>query len=358
MVVTGCYAQVSADEISALKGVDYVVGNSDKFSSLMKIVREGSLQKEPRVYISDIFKEKKRKFESPDIDFFPDRTRAFLKVQDGCNYACTFCIIPYARGRSRSLDIDDVLGRIRLLRESGYKEVVLTGIHLASYGRDINSNLVELLNRIEEEKIINRIRLSSLDPADMNDDFIDFLSNSQTICPSFHISLQSGDEQILKEMRRRYKPQQFLELAKKIRNSMPEASIGTDIMVGFPGETPEQFDNSCSLLEDSELTYFHVFSYSKRKGTKAASMSDQILPKIIKERSKILRDLGRKKKIEFSSRFIGQKLEVLVENNFKGTSRNYLSVKLVKDKYNKGELIDVMVSDMLDDMLIASKYAH
>lgn len=358
VVVTGCYAQVSAEEISNLKGVDYVVGNSDKFTSLMKILRQGSLQKEPKVFINDIFKEKKRKFESPEIEFFPGRTRAFLKVQDGCNYACTFCIIPYARGRSRSLGIDDVIKRIRVLKQSGYKETVLTGIHLASYGRDIGSNLIELLSRIEDEKILSRIRLSSLDPADINQDFINFVSNSQTICPSFHISLQSGDEQVLKNMRRRYKPKQFLDITYQIRQAMPDSSIGTDIMVGFPGETEVEFNNSYNLLDESELTYFHVFSYSKRKGTKAAIMDNQIDPGVIKQRSKIIRDLGMKKKIEFNKKFVGKELEVLVENNSKGTSRNYISVKLHKDDYSKGELIDVVISDLEDDMVIATKYIH
>lgn len=358
VVVTGCYAQVSAEEISNLKGVDYVVGNSDKFTSLMKILRQGSLQKEPKVFINDIFKEKKRKFESPEIDFFPGRTRAFLKVQDGCNYACTFCIIPYARGRSRSLGIDDVIKRIRVLRQSGYKEAVLTGIHLASYGRDIGSNLIELLSRIEDEKILSRIRLSSLDPADINQDFINFVSNSQTICPSFHISLQSGDEQVLKNMRRRYKPKQFLDITDQIRQTMPDSSIGTDIMVGFPGETEVEFNNSYNLLDESELTYFHVFPYSKRKGTKAAIMDNQIDPGVTKQRSKIIRDLGMKKKIEFNRKFVGKELEVLVENNSKGTSRNYISVKLHKDDYSKGELIDVVISDLEDDMVIATKYIH
>lgn len=358
VVVTGCYAQVSAEEISNLKGVDYVVGNSDKFTSLMKILRQGSLQKEPKVFINDIFKEKKRKFESPEIEFFPGRTRAFLKVQDGCNYACTFCIIPYARGRSRSLGIDDVIKRIRVLRQSGYKEAVLTGIHLASYGRDIGSNLIKLLTRIEDEKILSRIRLSSLDPADINQDFINFVSNSQTICPSFHISLQSGDEQVLKNMRRRYKPKQFLDITYQIRQAMPDSSIGTDIMVGFPGETEVEFNNSYNLLDESELTYFHVFPYSKRKGTKAAIMDNQIDPGVIKQRSKIIRDLGMKKKIEFNKKFVGKELEVLVENNSKGTSRNYISVKLHKDDYSKGELIDVVISDLEDDMVIATKYIH
>jgi threonylcarbamoyladenosine tRNA methylthiotransferase MtaB len=358
VVVTGCYAQVSSDEISNLKGVDYVVGNSDKFSSLMKIVRKGSLQKKPIVFINDIFKEKKRKFESPEINFFPGRTRAFLKVQDGCNYACTFCIIPYARGRSRSLDIDDVIKRIKVLRESGYKEVVLTGIHLASYGRDIGSNLITLLSRIEDEKILNRIRLSSLDPADITDEFIDFISYSQTICPSFHIALQSGDQTILKNMRRRYKPERFLEITDKIRETLPESAIGTDIMAGFPGETEKEFYNSYDLLYKSSLTYFHVFPYSKRQGTIAARMDNQIKPEITKERSKILRDLGNKKKLNFYNKFIGKKLEILVEKDFKGTSRNYIPVFIRENNVFRGQIIDAVVTEVNENSVVCNTISH
>ena len=211
--------------------MDFVIGNSHKFSSLLKIIREGKRQEEPKVFISDIFKEKKKGFESPDIEIFPGRTRAFLKVQDGCNYACTFCIIPRARGRSRSLEIAEILNRMEKLAHSGYKEIVLTGVHIASYGREIGTNFFELLREIEKEKIVNRVRLTSLDPADTELDLIDFIADSQTICPQFHIALQSGDQDVLKRMRRRYGPEKFLNLTEKIRERMPDAAIGSDIMV-------------------------------------------------------------------------------------------------------------------------------
>ena len=301
VVVTGCYAQVSPEELKEVQGVDYVIGNSHKFSSLLKIIREGKRQEEPKVFISDIFKEKKKGFESPDIEIFPGRTRAFLKVQDGCNYACTFCIIPRARGRSRSLDIPEILTRMEKLAKSGYKEIVLTGVHIASYGRDIGTSFFELLRNIENEKIVNRVRLTSLDPADTELDLIDFIADSQTICPQFHIALQSGDAKVLKTMRRRYGPEKFLDLTNKIRQRIPEAAIGSDIMVGFPGETEEEFLNTYEIAKESELTYFHVFPYSKRKMTPAAVMVDQINPQQIKDRSKRLRDLGSKKKPSFSN---------------------------------------------------------
>ncbi|MFA9408999.1 MAG: tRNA (N(6)-L-threonylcarbamoyladenosine(37)-C(2))-methylthiotransferase MtaB, partial [Candidatus Dadabacteria bacterium] len=267
VVVTGCYAQVSPEELKEVHGVDYVIGNSHKFSSLLKIIREGKRQEEPKVFISDIFKEKKKGFESPDIEIFPGRTRAFLKVQDGCNYACTFCIIPRARGRSRSLEIAEILNRMEKLAHSGYKEIVLTGVHIASYGREIGTNFFELLREIEKEKIVNRVRLTSLDPADTELDLIDFIADSQTICPQFHIALQSGDQDVLKRMRRRYGPEKFLNLTEKIRERMPDAAIGSDIMVGFPAETEEEFLNTYEIARDSALTYFHVFPYSKRKMT-------------------------------------------------------------------------------------------
>ena len=358
VVVTGCYAQVSPDELSVLKGVDYVVGNSDKFSSLMKIIREGTPQKQTQIVVKDIFREKKRKFESPEIDFFPSRTRAFLKVQDGCNYSCTFCIIPMARGRSRSLEIDEIINRIKILKDSGYKEIVLTGIHLASYGRDIYTNLYELLSRIEDSALLSRIRLSSLDPADIDNRFIDFIKNSVTICPSFHIALQSGDEKVLKSMRRRYKPEQFLDLTSEIRSAMPDCSLGTDIMVGFPGETEEEFTNSYNVLENSELTYFHVFPYSRRKATAAAIMKKQVNPGVIKKRSRLIRKLGIDKKIAFYRKFIGKNMEVLIENNSRGTSRNYIPVKITDGQVNQGQLMDIHITGISNEKLTGSTRIH
>ena len=344
VVVTGCYAQVSAEELKAVKGVDYVIGNSHKFSSLLKVIREGERQKKAKVFISDIFKEKKKDFESPDIEIFPGRTRAFLKVQDGCNYACTFCIIPRARGRSRSLEIKEILNRMQKLSDSGYKEIVLTGVHIASYGRDIGTTFFELLREIESAKIVNRIRLTSLDPADTELDLIDFIADSETICPQFHIALQSGDQNVLKRMRRRYNPQKFTEITNLIRERIPDAAIGSDIMVGFPGETEEEFLNTYNVANESELTYFHVFPYSKRKMTPAAVMEDQVPPEIIKDRSKRLRDLGSEKKTSFFSQFIGRTLPVLIEKGSKGTTPNYIPVKIDQDNFNIGEEVFVKIT--------------
>jgi len=352
VVVTGCYAQVSPEELREVQGVDYVIGNSHKFSSLLKVIREGKRQKEPKVFISDIFKEKRKGFESPDIEIFPGRTRAFLKVQDGCNYACTFCIIPRARGRSRSLDIPEILTRMEKLAESGYKEIVLTGVHIASYGRDIGTNFFDLLREIEKEKIVNRVRLTSLDPADTELELIDFIAESETICPQFHIALQSGDRNILKRMRRRYDPERFLDLTNKIRQRIPDAAIGSDIMVGFPGETEEEFLNTYSIAKESPLTYFHVFPYSKRKMTPAAVMPDQLHPNKIKDRSRRLRELGSKKKTEFFKQFIGRVFPVLIEKGSKGTTPNYIPVRLNTDSFNIGDEVLVRINDVVNEEAI------
>jgi threonylcarbamoyladenosine tRNA methylthiotransferase MtaB len=352
VIVTGCYAQVSSDELKQVEGVDYVVGNSDKFSSIVKIIRDGEAQSEPKIFVSDIFKEKKRRFESPEINYFPERTRAYLKIQDGCNYRCTFCIIPYARGVSRSLSMDEVLRRMKTLSISGYKEVVLTGVHIASYGRDIGISLLELLRKIESEKILKRVRLTSLDPADISDDLINFVADSETICPQFHVALQSGDGEVLKRMRRRYKPKQFLYCTDLIRRMTPDAAIGTDVMVGFPGETDEEFQNSFNLLKESAVTYFHVFSYSKRKNTPAATMPNQIHPRLIKERSRILRELGHEKKSGFYRSFIGRTLPVLVERGEKGTTPNYISVRIENGGFRIGDEVQVEIRDVMEEEAI------
>ncbi len=349
VVVTGCYAQVSPEDLKNVKGVDYVIGNSHKFSSLLKIIREGERQEEPKVFISDIFKEKKKGFESPDIEIFPGRTRAFLKVQDGCNYACTFCIIPRARGRSRSLEIKEILTRMEKLAHSGYKEIVLTGVHIASYGREIGTSFFELLRAIEKEKIVNRVRLTSLDPADTELELIDFIADSKSICPQFHVALQSGDTHVLKRMRRRYGPEKFLDLTDIIRKRIPDAAIGSDIMVGFPTETEVEFMNTYNIAKDSALTYFHVFPYSKRKMTPAAVMTNQVLPDIIKDRSRRLRELGAEKKNEFFKQFIGRTFPVLIEKGAKGTTPNYISVKFNTDNYNIGDEVLVRIIDVQNE---------
>ncbi len=353
VIVTGCYAQVSPENLSAMEEVDYVIGNSHKFSSLLGIIRRGEVQGEPKVLVSDIFREKKRKFDTPDIRFFPDRTRAFLKVQDGCNYACTFCVIPRARGRSRSLEADEVVSRLKTLARAGYREVVLTGVHLASYGRDIGSDLVGLLEKIEKSGTVRRIRLSSLDPADTRKELISFVSNSEIVCPSFHVALQSGDKDILRKMRRRYSPEQFLECTDTIRSALPEASIGTDIMVGFPGETHEQFENSRDVAAASELTYFHVFPYSIRKMTPAANMKDQVNPQVKKERAAELRALGKTKKENFYRKFIGKTLNAIVESKSNCTTENYINVKLIAGSISAGTEVKVEIKNVRNEVAYA-----
>jgi threonylcarbamoyladenosine tRNA methylthiotransferase MtaB len=354
VIVTGCYAQVSPEELKKIKDVDYVIGNSHKFSELLKAVRAGETQSETKVFISDIFKEKKKSFETPGIDFFPRRTRAFLKVQDGCNYACTFCIIPRARGRSRSLPIGEILNRMENLAEAGYREIVLTGVHIASYGRDIGTDFLELVKNIENERIVKRVRLTSLDPADTNQGLIEFVSGAETICPQFHVALQSGDEGVLRRMRRRYTPEKFLTLTNLIRRMIPDASIGSDIMVGFPGETDDEFRNTYIVARESPLTYFHVFPYSKRKLTPAASMPSQVHPEKIKERSAFLRELGSRKKTEFFRSFIGRTLPVLVETGGKGTTPNYIPVRLPDEFLGTGTEIEATITAVENEEAVAS----
>ena len=278
-----------------------------------------------------------------------------------CNNA-SLTLFLNARGRSRSLPVIEVLRRMEVLAHSGYKEVVLTGVHLASYGRDIGTKLLKLLQEIEKAKIIKRARLSSLDPADTTDELINFVASSETICPQFHVALQSGDGEVLKRMRRRYTSEKFIHCTNLIREKMPDAAIGTDIMVGFPGETDKEFENSFNLAKESTLTYFHVFPYSRRKGTPAATMPNQVHPQLIKDRSNLLRELGQKKKNEFYRSFIGRKFSVLVERpvlsrspersegsvegGSRGTTPNYISVRILDGDCKIGEEVKVEIRDV------------
>ena len=224
--------------------------------------------------VSDIFA--LNEFDDFDESIKENRSRAFLKIQDGCNYRCSFCIIPFARGKSRSMNNDSLLDKISYLHDCGFNEVVLTGIHLSSYGLDKNQNLLGLLQKIEKYSPIKNIRLSSIDPADTSLEMIDFISESKKICPSFHISMQSGNDEILRDMRRRYKISSFTKLINYIRKLIPDACIGTDVIVGFPGETEDLFLETYNYIKNSELNYLHVFPYSDRKGTRASIKTDKI----------------------------------------------------------------------------------
>ena len=340
VLVTGCLAQTEPDYLETVSSIDYVVDNANKYL-IPKVLKNLCNSKK---IISNIF----------DIDKFHDyeiknrdkRSRAFLKIQDGCNYRCSFCIIPFARGKSRSMQMDSVLQKIDKYKDLGYEEIVLTGIHLSSYGKDINESLLSLLELIELKSTIQNIRLSSIDPADTDQKLINFISKSDKICPSFHISLQSGEDNILREMKRRYKVNQFEEIINEIRFKIPDSCIGTDVIAGFPGESEKSFNQTFNFLKKSELNYFHVFPYSDRKGTKANQREDKIPTTIKSKRSKLLRDLSDNKKQEFYSRFIGKELEAIVEKNNKARTRNYIDVNLDGESLIPGSLVNLLIKEV------------
>lgn len=333
VVMTGCYAQVSPEEVSRLPGVDFVVG-LNRMDELVRYVTDEEPGVGPEVSVGDPREE--RGVGVLGARGALGRARAFLKVQEGCNFACSYCIIPTARGRSRSVPPEQVLEQVRGLAEAGFAEVVLTGIHLGGYGYDLSPRvpLSELVRRIAGSGLIRRLRLSSLDPREVTDELLAVMADSEVICPHLHVCVQAGEDGILKKMRRNYDTAYFTRLMARARVKLPQAALGTDVIVGFPGETEAAFAGSLDFLDRSPLTYFHVFPYSVRRGTPAAGMPDQVPPAEKKERSRRARDLGTRKKHEFYQSQVGRRVSVLVEEPvagepgmLKGYSRNYLPVR-------------------------------
>ncbi|HET9915634.1 MAG TPA: MiaB/RimO family radical SAM methylthiotransferase, partial [Candidatus Binatia bacterium] len=267
----------------------------------------------------------------------PGHTRAFLKIQEGCNYTCSYCIIPTARGLSRSVAPRQVLEQVRQLAGAGYQEVVLTGIHLGGYGQDLQPklDLTALVEQIAESGLMARIRLSSLDPREVPDRLLDLMASSDTLCPHLHICAQAGDDAILKAMRRNYDTAYYRDLLSRVRERLPEAALGSDIIVGFPGESAAQFESSLAYFDSLPLTYFHVFPYSARRGTAATALPDPVPAADKKLRAQRMRELGARKKQQFCAGFVGREVDVLVEEKVdkasgaqRGFSRNYLPVAL------------------------------
>lgn len=331
VLVTGCYAQVNPEEIARVAGVDYVVG-LNRLDDLLRFV-EAPTSGSSRVAVSDVKRE--RGVPVLGTRALPGHTRAFLKIQEGCNYTCTYCIIPTARGLSRSVAPREVMEQIRQLAGGGYKEIVLTGIHLGGYGQDLfpKVDLTALLEMIVESRLIPRLRLSSLDPREVPDRLLDLVAGSEVICPHLHICAQAGDDAILKQMRRNYDTGYYRDLLSRVRERLPEAALGSDIIVGFPGETDAQFEASLRFFEAVPLTYFHVFPYSSRRGTPAAALPDKVPDAVKKARARRMRELGLRKKNDFCSVFVGRDADVLVEEKIdkasgflRGFSRNYLPV--------------------------------
>ncbi|MGH7770855.1 MAG: tRNA (N(6)-L-threonylcarbamoyladenosine(37)-C(2))-methylthiotransferase MtaB [Candidatus Binatia bacterium] len=332
VLVTGCYAQVSPEEVARLPGVDFVVG-LNRLDELLGFVNQPTLPGEERVSVGDVKME--RRVSVLGAKRLADRTRAFLKIQEGCNYSCTYCIIPTARGRGRSVPPEEVLNQLRSLAEEGLVEIVLTGIHLGGYGHDLKpkTDLTSLLEKILESRLIPRLRLSSLDPREVSDRLLKLLAQSDVLCPHLHVCAQAGEDRILKQMRRNYDTAYYRDVIARARETLPEAALGSDIIVGFPGEGEDDFYRSVEFFDSLPLTYFHVFPYSVRAGTAAAALPDHVPLEVRKERAKRMRELGAKKKREFYRRFVGRRVSVLVEHSvdeasgaYKGYSRNYLPV--------------------------------
>jgi threonylcarbamoyladenosine tRNA methylthiotransferase MtaB len=336
VIVTGCYAQKSPGRLAGLSDRVHVLGNPEKKDVPLYVSKLLNGDTVPHT-VSDIFSE--NKFTSPSCSHFFNRTRAFLKIQDGCNAGCTYCIVPSVRGPSRSLAADEVKKRLHLLVQAGYREVVLTGIHLGAYGLDLipASNIAELLQSLEEDAHVPRVRLrlSSIEPKEFSDELIRIISQSKLVCPHFHIPLQSGDETILKRMRRPYTPSFFKRLLQRLAAEIPGLNIGIDVIAGFPGETDEQFQTTVSFIQNLPAGYLHVFPYSRREGTAAADFSGQVPEPVKKQRVQILRRLSLEKKSRFYSSCTNKDLSVLVEAKrdketgfLKGFSRNYIPVLL------------------------------
>ena len=348
ILVTGCYAQRAPEEIAALRGVSWVVGNSHKdrigdiISSSISAENNGfvplsALQEAlpatdfvPKIYASDIFAH--TEMQAAPVFEGIERTRPNLKVQDGCDNRCSFCVIPFVRGHSRSLPADEVLREIADLEAAGYQEIVISGINLGRWGRDFEpqKRFVGLLLSALERTSIAKLRLSSIEPMDWTDDLIALIASTPRIAKHAHVPLQSGSDRVLRMMHRKYRPWHYAEKVEKIRSAMPDAAIGADVMVGFPGESDELFQESRRFIEQLPFTYLHVFTYSPRPGTPAASFPGQVPVAVARERNRILRELAAKKNLEFRQSFIGRTMEAITLNRVDANATEALSDNYLK----------------------------
>ncbi|NIK77380.1 threonylcarbamoyladenosine tRNA methylthiotransferase MtaB [Paenibacillus castaneae] len=316
IAVTGCYAQTSPAEIMAIEGVDLVIGTQDR-EKIMSFVNGIQEDRKPVNAVRNIMKT--RDFEELDVPDFSERTRAFLKIQEGCNNFCTFCIIPWSRGLSRSRAPQSVLEQAKQLVASGYKEIVLTGIHTGGYGDDMeNYNLTSLLWDLDKVEGLERIRISSIEASQIDDAMIDVLNRSSKMCRHLHIPLQAGEDSVLKRMRRKYTTEEYAAKIKRLHEAMPGVAITTDVIVGFPGETEEMFESGFRFMEELKFAEMHVFPYSKRTGTPAARMDEQVDEEIKNERVHKLIDLSEKMQLQYAKQYVGQVLDVIPERDYKG----------------------------------------
>jgi threonylcarbamoyladenosine tRNA methylthiotransferase MtaB len=419
IVVTGCYAQRAPEEIAALPGVSIVIGNSHKhqlaeivgaqsafaeatsdfepisdlgwrsahsaakgaasvqgvpvpegpaFVPLAALTENRELRTENSIFVSDIFAHTQL-LAAPVFEAANERTRPNLKVQDGCDNRCSFCVIPYVRGQSRSLGMDRIIAEVNTLVNSGYREVVISGINLGRWGRDIGvgrrtPRFEDLVRAILSETGLEKLRISSVEPMDWSDDLISLVASSPRIAKHAHVPMQSGSDAVLRRMHRKYRPWHYREKIEKIRAAMPGAAIGADVMVGFPGETDAEFEATRRMIEDLPFTYLHVFTYSARPGTPAASMANQVPVHVARERNRILRELATEKKLEFMRGFVGKDIEAITLN-LGGHDRDREFTEALTDNYLKLRLygrheanlwLRSRVEDVADGSLVGSTH--
>lgn len=359
IAVVGCYSQIAPDEVSSIEGVDVVLGTRNKGDIVYWVNRAKSEKSKVVNVTENILKNKV--FEELKIEDYQDKTRAFLKIQDGCNRFCSYCLIPYARGAVCSKKPETVIEEVKNLAKHGFKEIILSGIHTASYGVDLEEKvtLIDLLEEIEEIDGIERVRIGSIDPTFFTEGIKDRLVKLKKLCPHFHLSLQSGSNGTLKRMNRRYSKEEYKEIVDMLRGAIKDVSITTDIIVGFPGETEEEFKETYEFLKDISLTKMHIFKYSPRKGTKAAAMKDQIHGTIKEERSKKLIELNEKNEETFMKEMIGKTLEVLFEekvsgeeNIYTGYTPNYIKTICESNEDLIGQIKKVYIKEISKDNFI------
>lgn len=355
--VVGCYSQIASEDVASIEGVSVVLGTQYR-NQIVDLVEEYNRTKKQIVKVADVMK--LDEFEDLDINQFTKNTRAFLKIQDGCNNFCTYCIIPYARGKMRSRKKESVLKQAQSLVDHGFVEIVLTGIHTAGYGQDFKDYsfydlLVDLTTQV---KGLKRLRISSIEMSQVSDEIIDLISSSDIIVDHLHIPIQSGCNKTLKRMNRHYTTEEFSEKLNILKTKLPSISITTDVIVGFPGESDEDFMSTYNWIKENHFNQLHVFPYSPRSGTPAAAFKDQINGTIKHERVKTLMNLSQELKTEFASWQIGKELEVLIEERngqyMTGHASNYLKVNVDLDESSVGKIYKVKIVDQNDDELIGS----
>jgi len=367
IVVTGCYAQRAPAEIAAMPGVTQVIGNSHKHQlaeiASRSFVPVDSLRTENPIFVSDIFAHTEL-LAAPVFDAANERTRPNLKVQDGCDNRCSFCVIPYVRGSSRSLPLARILEEVNTLVGAGYREVVISGINLGRWGRDLEARyratFADLVRAILLHTSLEKLRISSVEPMDWNDGLIQLAAESPRIAKHAHVPMQSGSDRILRKMHRKYRPWHYRGKIEKIRAAMPGAAIGADVMVGFPGETDADFEETRRMVEELPFTYLHVFTYSPRPGTPAATVRDQVPVHVARERNRILREMAAKKKLGFMRSFVGKTIESITLRTLPGGSDsgftealtdNYLKLRL-EGKHEPNRWVQAIIENVRDGRLI------